>query len=89
VRFHKKRAGTHDEELVFLYLVVSVGHVVHPSASGARNVDAFHARVARYGFHKKYVRACCIEPFFLHSTRSTDHVVHSSASRAQKVDALC
>jgi hypothetical protein len=85
VRFHKKRAGTHDEELVFLYLVVSVGHVVHPSASGARNVDAFHARVARYGFHKKYVRACCIEPFFfafdeIYGPRSTFQCVQGTKS---------
>jgi hypothetical protein len=39
-RFHKKRARTHYVNLVFLYLVGSAGHVVHFSASGARNVDA-------------------------------------------------
>jgi hypothetical protein len=33
--FHKKCDGTPYAELVFLHLVVSAGHVVHSSASGA------------------------------------------------------
>jgi hypothetical protein len=32
--FHKKRTGTHNAELVFLYQVGSTGHVVQCSVSG-------------------------------------------------------
>jgi hypothetical protein len=38
--FNKKHAGTHYVELMFLYPVGSVGHVVLSGASGAQNVDA-------------------------------------------------
>jgi hypothetical protein len=32
--FHKKHAGTRYFKLLFLYLVASMGHAVHSSASG-------------------------------------------------------
>jgi hypothetical protein len=38
--YDKKRAKTCYAELEFLHPVGSAGHVVHSSASGARNVDA-------------------------------------------------
>jgi hypothetical protein len=38
-KFHKKRAGTLYAELVFLHPVGYVGHLVHSSASEARNID--------------------------------------------------
>jgi hypothetical protein len=37
--YHKKHAGTHFVELVFLHPVQSVGHVVHSGASEPRNID--------------------------------------------------
>jgi hypothetical protein len=37
--FHKKHAGTHYADLVFLHLVGSVGHVLRSSAYGAQNSD--------------------------------------------------
>jgi hypothetical protein len=37
--FHKKCAGTHYAELVFLHLVGSVGHIVYFGASGVQNID--------------------------------------------------
>jgi hypothetical protein len=38
--FDKKCSGTRYAELVFFHSVVSVGHVVHSIAFGARNIDA-------------------------------------------------
>jgi hypothetical protein len=35
----KKCTMTHYNELLFLHLVASMGHVVHFSASGAQNID--------------------------------------------------
>jgi hypothetical protein len=37
---HKKPVGTQYAKLVFLYLVGSTGHKVHPGASRERNIDA-------------------------------------------------
>jgi hypothetical protein len=39
-RFHRKCTRTDYAELVFLYALGSMGHVVHFSACGARNIDA-------------------------------------------------
>jgi hypothetical protein len=37
---NKKCSGTCYNDLVFLYSLGSVGHVVHSSASGPQNIDA-------------------------------------------------
>jgi hypothetical protein len=39
-RFDKRHIGIRYAELVFLYLVVSTGHIVHAGESWARNGDA-------------------------------------------------
>jgi hypothetical protein len=39
-KFKKKRVGISYAKIMFLRPVGSVGHIVHSSASGARNVDA-------------------------------------------------
>jgi hypothetical protein len=51
--FDKKRVGTRYAELVLLHPVGSAGDVVHPSASGAQNIDALFVmlRWDKYEFH--------------------------------------
>jgi hypothetical protein len=68
-------------ELVFLHPVGSAGHIMHSSASRARNVDAlfFKLRWARSGFHKKPAGARYAELVFLHLV---------GVSGARNVDAL-
>jgi hypothetical protein len=71
--FHEKRTGTCYAELVFLYLVGSVSHVVHFSVSGPRNINTlfFMHGCARCGFLKKCIATCYAELLFLRSGRVT------------------
>jgi hypothetical protein len=67
-RIHKKRAGTHHAELVFLHLVGYAGPVVHSGVSVPRNISAlfFMLGWALFGYIKKriethYAKLCsCI-----------------------------
>jgi hypothetical protein len=69
--FHKKRARTRYNELVFWHPVRSTGSV-HSGASGVRNINAlFFTLVTHYG-----------ELGFFHPVGSVGHVVHSGASGA-------
>jgi hypothetical protein len=59
--FHQKDIGkdigTRYAQLVFLYPMVSSGHVVYSGASGARNMLALFLMLEwdRYGFNKKRI----------------------------------
>jgi hypothetical protein len=88
--YHKKPAGTHYAEVVFLHLVGYVGHVVHFSASGARNAPSLFFTVtwAPCGLHTKCIGTRYVELVLLHRVLSAGDVVHSSTSTDQNVDAI-
>jgi hypothetical protein len=88
--FHNNLTRTRYVELLFLYLVLYAGHVVHFGASEARNVDALFFILGwdRYGFNKKHDGTCYAELVFLHLVGSAGHVVHSYASGARIINAL-
>jgi hypothetical protein len=77
-------------ELVFLCLVVSVGHVVHSDASGVQNVHSvfFMLRWNWCCFHKKWIETSYVKLVFLNPVGYASHVVHSGASGAWNVEAL-
>jgi hypothetical protein len=61
VWFPKKCTGTRYAELVFLFPVRYVGHVVHCGTSGTRNIDAlfFILRWDQCGFQKRARDTLC------------------------------
>jgi hypothetical protein len=67
---------------VFLHPVGSAAHVVHFSASRAKNVDTLFFVLGwdRYEYDKKCAGTCYVKLMFLHPVGSAGHVEHSSAS---------
>jgi hypothetical protein len=88
--FDRKRFRTHYAELVFLYPLGSVDHVVHSGASEVRNIDSLFFRLEwdRYGNHKNCVGTCYTEPLFLHAVGYAGHVVPFGASRERIIDTI-
>jgi hypothetical protein len=86
----KKHDGTCYAKHVFLDLMGSVGHVVHPGASGARNGEPLFFMLGwdRYGFDRKRIGTCYAGLVFVDPVGSTCQVVHSGVSGVQNGDAL-
>jgi hypothetical protein len=63
VRIPQKCVRTPYVEFVFLHPVVSTGHIVHSSASGARDIDAlfFMLRWDWCSFYKKHAGTSYVE----------------------------
>jgi hypothetical protein len=82
--FYKKRARTWYAELVFLYLLGFMGHIVHSSAYGARIVDALFLMPVSiwYKYDKKRTGTRYAKLVFLHRVGTAGHVVHSVTSGA-------
>jgi hypothetical protein len=77
--FDNKCAKKCYTELVFLHLMVSVGHITHFRASRVQNIEAlfFMLRWDWYRFYKKSTRTRYAELVFLHPVGYAGHVVHS------------
>jgi hypothetical protein len=82
--FHKKRTRICYAQLVFLHPVESAGHVVHSSASRARNVIAlcFMLGWHQYRFNKKHAETSYAELVFLHLMGTASHRGHSGTTGA-------
>jgi hypothetical protein len=88
-RSYEKCAATRYTELVFLYLVGYVGHVVHSSAIGCEMSACYFS--CSCGPCRSYVKrdgTRYIKLKFLHPRGYASHVVHFGASGARNVDSL-
>jgi hypothetical protein len=80
--FHKKHTGKRYAELVSLYLVGSVGHVVHIGSSGAQNVDLLFSCSSGTGIDSTKTTSghVMLKMCFLHPEGFAGHAVHFGAS---------
>jgi hypothetical protein len=90
LRIPLKHVGIPCAEHVFLHPVVSVGHLVHFDAYGARNIDSVFFILGRdwCSFHKNRIGTSYVELVLLRPVGYAGHVMHYDASGARNVDAL-